>query len=215
MIISLGLLIRSFCIGFVIATPVGAASILCLRRILTQGYIVGFLSALGIAIGDLFYISVAVFSLNAISDPIIRYQAFIKLAGGIILVFIGTKIFLKVKAVAACPLYGINYFHALTSTFLLTISNPFIIIFLAAILTSIGIQEAPDTIIDSVTLISAAFAGSMSWWVIIIGSVLFFKYQPNPNTLKIINKVSGALLSIAGLLFIIKSMISFNYIPSI
>ena len=215
MVVDIGLIIKSFFIGFILATPVGASSIICMRRLLTKGYTEGFVSALGIAFGDLFYASIAVFSLSVISDLIIKYQIPIRFIGGAILLVLGSAVYIKKKPIIACSLQQVNYFKLFSSTFFLTISNPLIIIFLATILTTMGMQRSPETTLGVLTMLFCIFAGSISWWVLIIGGCLIFKYQPTPSVIQIINKASGALLILSGIIFVIKSIHMFLSIKSV
>ena len=206
MAISIGLIIKGIFTGFILATPVGASSVICMRRLLTKGHAEGFVSALGIAFGDLFYASIAMFSLSVISDLIIKYQIPIRFIGGIVLLILGIKIFIKKKPIIACSLEQINHFRNFSSTFFLTISNPLIIIFLATILTTMGMQKAPETTFGILILLLCVFAGSISWWILIIGGCLVFNYQPTPAVIQRINKVSGILLVLSGVIFFTKSI---------
>ena len=206
MTINIELLLKSYFIGFILATPVGAASIVCMRRLLTRGYIAGIVSALGIATADVFYASIAAFCISIVQEPIVKYQWLIRLGGGVILLLLGTKVYLKKRPVMSCSIVGINYFKVFSSTFLLTLSNPLIIIFLAAILTSIGIQQAPSSVFETISFMGCVFSGSISWWIFIIGALFLLKYRPTPSIIQIINKISAALLFVSGIYFVIKSI---------
>ncbi|HEV8546672.1 MAG TPA: hypothetical protein VGQ64_10290 [Candidatus Limnocylindrales bacterium] len=46
------LLVRGFILGFTIAAPVGPMSLLCIRRTLGDGRVVGIVSGMGIATAD-------------------------------------------------------------------------------------------------------------------------------------------------------------------
>ena len=58
--------IRGLIIGFSIAAPVGPIGVLCIRRTLASGRLVGLLSGLGAATADAFYGSIAAFGLTFI-----------------------------------------------------------------------------------------------------------------------------------------------------
>ncbi len=58
---------RGLAIGFAIAAPVGAIGLLCIRRTLASGRLVGFMTGLGAATADAFYGAVAALGLTAIS----------------------------------------------------------------------------------------------------------------------------------------------------
>ena len=207
MIIDITLMIKSFLVGFIIATPAGAASIMCLRRLLSQGPLAGAISALGISVADIVFITLASYSLTMVSGFLLTYQNIIRCLGGIIVILFGIRILLKKHFVVSCPLKQTKYLKLFSTTFFLTISNPMVIMFLTTILTSIGLKEAPSNALDAITLISWAFLGSYTWWILIIGSMIFFRFKPKPNFVWHINKISGILLVICGISFLIKSII--------
>ena len=210
MLIDFELLFKSFAIGVVIATPIGAASILCMRRLLIKGPFAGFVSALGIATADMIYVAIATFGLSTFSGIILQHQPIIRLGGGTILIAWGLKLLFMKNRTDVCSIAETNYLKDFGSTFFITLSNPMIIMFLATILTTIGIQETPDTAIDAITLIAWVFAGSLSWWIGIIGFMIILKYKPMPSILDTTNKVSGALLVGFGALFLVKGILKFS-----
>ena len=211
MLIDFELLIKSFIVGFVIATPIGAASILCMRRLLIKGPLAGLVSALGISTADAIYTAFATFGLSAVSGFIMNHQPLIRVGGGALLLLWGIKLLLKKQPKTFCRLTETKYLKSFGTTFFLTLSNPMIIMFMATILTSIGIRETPGTLIDALTLLGCVFAGSISWWIIIIGIMIFFRYRPTPSILDNTNKISGGLLLFIGSSFALKGIIKFFF----
>src|SRR5690348_14026684 len=94
----LSFLYRGLLIGFSIATPVGPIGILCIRRTLVDGRATGFVSGLGAAVADAFYGAVAAFGLTAISDVLVRQEMWLRLLGGLFLVYLGVKTFVAPPA---------------------------------------------------------------------------------------------------------------------
>ena len=201
------LLFKGFCIGFIIATPVGAASILCMRRLLIQGPLAGFFAAIGISTADTFYTLLAMFSLSIVSNIIITYQSLIRICGGMLLVGLGIKFFFKKKPIALKHIQKIRHFRIFSSTFFLTLSNPMVIMFLATFLSSIGLENASESLLGTTTILVGVFCGSFSWWIGMISLSRFFHYHITIDTLNRINKISGALLFFSGLLFFVKSFL--------
>ena len=87
--------IKGMIIGLSIAVPVGPIGILCIRRTLTQGRLIGFLSGLGAATADAFYGAIAGFGLTVLSDLMMGHQTGLRLIGGGLLCIIGVKTFLS------------------------------------------------------------------------------------------------------------------------
>ena len=82
---------RGLAIGFAIAAPVGAIGLLCIRRTLADGRLVGFVSGLGAATADAIYGAVAALGLTAISSAIVAQQSVVRLVGGVFLCFLGVR----------------------------------------------------------------------------------------------------------------------------
>src|SRR4030095_1284897 len=88
------LFLRGLGIGFCIAAPVGPIGVLCIRRTLADGRMAGLVSGLGAAVADAIYGAIAAFGLTAISDTLVAQQTWLRLGGGVFLIFLGTKTFL-------------------------------------------------------------------------------------------------------------------------
>jgi LysE type translocator. len=88
---NISFLAKGLIIGFSIAAPVGPVGILCIRRSLSQGYLVGFFTGLGAATADALYGFIAGFGLTIISNILVSQQMGLKLMGGFIFVLFGIK----------------------------------------------------------------------------------------------------------------------------
>jgi threonine/homoserine/homoserine lactone efflux protein len=88
-------LVKGAIIGFSIAAPIGPIGILCIQRTLANGRLAGFVSGLGAATADGLFGAVAAFGLTAISDILIGQQFWLRLSGGIFLLYIGIRTLLS------------------------------------------------------------------------------------------------------------------------
>src|SRR5688572_32852585 len=68
------LLARGLVLGFTIAAAVGPISLLCIRRTLAEGRVVGLASGLGVATADATYGAIAAFGLTAITDLLVDWR---------------------------------------------------------------------------------------------------------------------------------------------
>ena len=87
--------LRGLIIGFSIAAPVGPIGVLCIRRTLAEGRLTGFLSGLGAASADMLYGAVAAFGLTAVQDLLLGGADWLRLAGGIFLLYLGVRTFVS------------------------------------------------------------------------------------------------------------------------
>jgi len=75
--------------GIAIAAPVGPVNVLCASRTLFKGRSSGLVSGLGAAAADALYGAVAAFSITFVIDFLRREEFYIRIVGGILIVFFG------------------------------------------------------------------------------------------------------------------------------
>ncbi|HEY9863167.1 MAG TPA: LysE family transporter [Candidatus Obscuribacterales bacterium] len=189
---NISFLAKGLIIGFSIAAPVGPVGILCIRRSLSQGYLVGFFTGLGAATADALYGFIAGFGLTIISNILVNQQMELKLMGGLFLCYLGLKIALeKPTQQSANPSEKI--ISAYASTFFLTVTNPITILSFIAIFAGLGVGNK-NNYWDAATLVFGVFLGSALWWLILVSGVSLFRDQVNTHSLQWINRISGIII---------------------
>ncbi len=191
---------RGLAIGFAIAAPVGAIGLLCIRRTLADGRLVGFVSGLGAATADAVYGAVAALGLTAISSAIVAQQSAVRHVGGIFLCYLGVRIALSHPAVDANPGAARGLAAAFGSTFALTLTNPTTILSFAAVFAGLGLGTTASDRGSAVLMVCGVFTGSALWWLLLSGTVGFFRRALTPARLRWVNRLSGALLAGLGVL---------------
>src|SRR5437868_1983392 len=86
------LFFKGILIGFAIAAPVGPVGILCIRRTLSNHKVLAVLTGVGSACADVFYGTIAAFSLVSITDYITRNEFYLKLFGGVLIFWVGFSV---------------------------------------------------------------------------------------------------------------------------
>lgn len=190
-------LLRGFIIGISMAAPVGPIGVLCMRRTLSDGKLTGFLSGLGAATADMIYGAVAAFGLTFLMDLLIGQVIWLKLVGGIFLLYLGMKTFLSNPAEQAAQGNRNGLLGAYLSTLFLTMTNPmtilsFIAIFAAAMPSSTG--NSP------LVLVAGVFAGSAFWWLALSFGVGLMRERLSPNLMLWINRLSGLVITTFGVI---------------
>ena len=193
-------LLKGILLGFSIAAPVGPIGVLCIRRTLTDGWASGLVSGLGAATADAFYGSVAGFGLTFISSLLIGQQTWISLIGGLFLCYLGIRTLLSKPAETAASASGQGLLGSYVSTLFLTLTNPMTILSFAAIFTGVGITNSAGDYTSSALLVGGVFIGSTLWWLTLAGGASLFRDKFNTNALRWINRISGVVLTIFGLL---------------
>ena len=101
-------LLRGFLIGLSIAAPVGPIGVLCIRRTLAEGRVVGFVSGLGAATADATYGAIAGFGLTFVSALLVQQQRWIHLVGGVFLLYLGFTTFRSVPSERAAVVKSVE-----------------------------------------------------------------------------------------------------------
>src|SRR5688572_4456497 len=188
------LLVRGFVLGFTIAAAVGPISLLCIRRTLAEGRLVGLVSGLGVATADATYGAIAAFGLTAVTDLLVDARRILGIVGGLFLLWLAWRTFTAVPGEAARPegtarrgLPG-----AYLSTLGLTLTNPMTILSFAALFVGLGVTGGDA--LGATLLTLGVFAGSAAWWVILVGVVGAFRTRITPRGLRRVNMASGLLI---------------------
>lgn len=202
--------LRGVLLGFSIAAPVGPIGVLCIRRTLANGRLVGLVSGLGAATADAFYGSVAAFGLTAISALLLEQRLWLRLVGGAFLLYLGVRTLLarpaqtgETPVVQADRLGGLA--GAYGSTLFLTLTNPMTILSFAAIFAGLGVASTSGAYGAAGLLVLGVFVGSGLWWLILSGVVGVFRAKMGPRELRWVNWLSGGIILVFGMLALLSA----------
>jgi threonine/homoserine/homoserine lactone efflux protein len=193
-------LLKGVAIGFAIAAPVGPINLLCLRRSLSDGRRVGFVSGLGAAAADTTYGTVAAIGLTAVTDFLVDYHSWLQLLGGLSLLLLGFYIMRThaPRREAAAPVHVGRLRDAFVSTYVLTLANPMTIIAFAGVFTGLGLGWQTGRTGDALELIGGVFTGSSLWWLNLALLAGTFGRHLGDGTLRWINRSSGGIIAAFG-----------------
>lgn len=194
--------LRGLVIGFSIAAPVGPIGVLCIRRTLAEGRLAGFLSGLGAASADMFYGAVAAFGLTAIQDVLLGQSGWLRIFGGIFLLYLGVKTFFSKPAERAAKDSRSSrggLFGAYLSTFFLTITNPLTILSFLAIFAGLRLGESSGNSLSASFMVLGVFLGSAAWWLALSTGVSFLREKFTPALLAWVNRLAGVIIIAFGL----------------
>ena len=190
--------------GIAIAAPVGPIALLCIRRTLAQGRLIGLATGFGAATADGLYGMVAAFGLTALSDLLVNNTNFLQLIGGIFLCYLGLTAFFSKPTVASTALASSNsppsslppssLLPAYASTLALTLTNPATILSFVAIFAGLGITQTSYA--SSVTLVFGVFTGSVLWWLVLVSGVIYLRNRLTPQRLAQFNQVSVKIFGV-------------------
>ncbi|NJM88346.1 MAG: LysE family transporter [Hydrococcus sp. RU_2_2] len=197
---ALNLFVKGLAIGLAIAAPVGAIGVLCISRTLRQGYLAGFVSGLGAATADGIYGCIAGFGLTFIADFLRDRLVWLHLIGGLFLCYLGLKTFLSRPHYLTIFSTSNSLIGAYLSTFFLTIINPMTILSFTVIFASAGLTKATNNYSSALITVLGVFLGSVLWWIILSSCVSLFRTKLDSTKLQLLNRISGIVIIIFGLL---------------
>ncbi len=201
----LPLLLKGGAIGLAISVPVGPIGVLCIQRTLAGGRIVGLVSGLGAATADAIYAAVAALGLVFISETLIGRQPLLRLIGGGILILLGIRILLSRPPEESAPEERVGLGGAYVSTFVLTLTNPLTILFVAAIFAGLGAATESGELTEAAPLVLGVFLGSALWWFLLSGGVSLFRDRVTPRMMRWVNLGSGTIIALFGAAAVIAS----------
>lgn len=203
-------------VGLAIAAPVGPIAILCIRRTFAQGRMIGFVTGLGAATADALYGSIAGFGLTYLSSFLVQQQAWLRLAGGLFLLYLGVRTLFRRPAEVEGTKEAKGYLEAYFSTFFLTLTNPMTILSFTAVFAGlgIGIQDRAGYRAAG-WLVLGVFAGSASWWLILSGLVGTLRKKMDVRNLTWVNRISALVILAFGMIALLGFFAPSKVVPSI
>ncbi len=186
--------LRGLIIGLSIAAPVGPIGILCIRRSLAQGQASGFVSGVGAATADAVYGFIAAFGLTFVSSVLIGQKFWIRLVGGVFLLFLGIKTMLAEPSGAGETSFRRSLIGAYASTFILTLTNPMTIISFTAIFAGIGVGGMEGSYLSAGLVVGGVFCGSATWWLALSTTVSLFRKRFSVKVMRLVNRIAGSIL---------------------
>jgi len=195
-----GLFLQGSLIGFSVSVPIGPVGVVCIQHSLRRGLIAGLAAGTGAALADAFFGCMAVFGVSLLSRFFFYYQMWLQFAGALILWYLGIKIFKSHPPPIATPTGSCSHKRIFLSTFVLTLTNPFTLLWFAAIYASMGIAPSNDGVLPGIVLTLGVLIGAAIWWFFLtFGVIMIGKKYPLSSSL-LFNRISGGILTFCGFL---------------
>jgi threonine/homoserine/homoserine lactone efflux protein len=200
----LGVLYRGIVLGLMIAAPVGPVGLLCIRRTVQKGLLIGFATGFGAAFADALFSAVAAFSVAAILDLVQNYKLSIHVLGGAFLLIVAWHTWHDTprqpqEDAPERRLLGRlgsrlgNTAKALVGSFIITLTNPVTLFAVLAVVATFGGLRSHG---EAIIIVSGVFTGSALWWLILSCGVALVRHRLTENTVKWINRATGVALAV-------------------
>jgi len=189
--------LKGIVVGIIIAVPVGPVGVMCVRRTIFASRLAGLISGVGAATGDAMFGFIAAFGLTFISDLLIGYQQWLRVAGGVYLIWVGGSALLAPPEITPRSPRSAEI-RDFVSTFALTLSNPITILVFLGVFSAIGLSGEEATLDRAAILVLGVWLGSLLWWLTVSFGLgrLFRAFEP--RYLGWINRGSGTILLVSG-----------------
>lgn len=191
-----------------VLTP-GPGVFAIIAKSLNSGVLSAFSIALGMIIFDLFYLILACYGLSKIAKSGALLFLSIRLIGSIYLIYLGWKMFTIVTHLTknqsdfSNKKKIINFSQTFLQGALIGVSNPKVILFYLAFLPNFVDLNNLTTIkliIIIFLTIAAAFTGVST---LTLGASFIKKFVYSPKGAKMLNRVSGSLMILAGIYLLV------------
>jgi threonine/homoserine/homoserine lactone efflux protein len=201
-VIWLEILIKGIVLGFLASIPLGPIGIICIQRTLGKGKLSGFISGLGAASADTLIAIIAGLGLSFVIKFFNSNSNILVILGGIILIFLGVRIFLKspVKQVRERKMKKNNLYTDYLSVLILTLSNPLTIFVFIAIFAGLNIVYGANGFILKILIFSGIFIGASFWWFLLTSFVNIYRAKFRLKNLCWLNKITGGIIIAFGVI---------------
>lgn len=197
-------LIKGFIVGMGASIPLGPLGVLCVQKTLSKGRNSGFITGMGASVSDTFYAAICLMGLAFIQRLIDENIEWVMLFGGVIIVLIGLKIFLtnpikQIRQKNKTKKHVEDFFEA----FFMTITNPGAIFLILGLMAAVGIDTQSQGEVSNSGIFAAlwgVFLGSAAWWFILSTSINVFRKKFRIKQLMMINRISGIVIMVLGLI---------------
>jgi threonine/homoserine/homoserine lactone efflux protein len=185
--------IKGLAAGFIVAVPLGPVGILCFRRVLREGRLVGILTVVGAGLADAIYGTAAAFGLRALTHALTAHREALRAAGGIFLLFLGIRMIRSREVEPKPESSARDVSSAFLTAFLLMIANPSIMISFLGVFAVLDLGSVSG-FSDLAWLGPAVFLGSAAWWGVYSLAKWRFKDKLSVAVLRAIDVSAGALI---------------------
>lgn len=193
----MGIFYRGLILGIMMAAPVGPIGLLCIRRTIQKGLLIGFVTGLGAAFADTLFGAVAALGVTVILEFIQHYNTYIRCLGGAFLFFIAWHTWHDTPKQPQQDPRVTGALKALISGFAITMTNPVTIFAILAVVATFGNIQKHN---DAVTIVGGIFAGSTLWWILLSGGIAMVRGHFTENRVIYINRITAIVLAVLAVL---------------
>ncbi len=214
----LDFMFKGILIGIIASAPMGPVGILCIQRTLNKGRWYGFITGVGAAVSDVIYALIVGLGMSFIMEPLQnpKYQFALQISGSIILLLFGIFCFLTnpTKKIHKSGNTKGSLLHNGLTAFLVTFSNPLIILLLMATFAQFAFVQ-PSQPFEMIVGFTCIPLGALIWWYGLTWLVDKIRGKFDVNGILIINRIIGSVVILFSLIMLVGTIFNLYHLPSI
>lgn len=194
----LSIIFKGMLIGIIASAPMGPVGVLCLQRTINKGRWYGFVTGCGAALSDLIYALLTGYGMSFVFDYVSNNIFYLQLFGSILLLLFGIYTFNSnpVKALRAPSGNKGSYLHNFLTAFIVTLSNPLIILLFIGLFARFSFVEQGELVSETVTGYLSIVCGALLWWFVLTRVVSKVRAQFNLRGIWMLNRLIGVIVMI-------------------
>lgn len=201
-------LLKAILIGICVAMPIGPVLVLVLERTLSRGRWTGVVTGIGSATVDTSYAAAGIFALSLVSSFIDKYESWLMLGGGVLVIVIGCVMAFSNSDSAKLSgeeKTGLSAAGSALQAMGCALSNPGAIAVMFAALALAGLESSKiQAPVWSILL--CVFCGEMLYWTVLTGVVSHFVHVTG-ETLRKLSRIAGFVVMGLGVILLIRGLI--------
>ena len=202
----LELILQGIIIGIIASAPMGPVGILCIQRTLKKGRWYGFVTGIGAAFSDIIYALITGLGMSFVMDLITNptNKFWLQISGSVVLMLFGVYCWKSNPAshVHQSSQNKGSYSHNGFTAFLLTFSNPLILLLFMASFAQFNFV-IPNHPFEMSFGYIGIFGGALMWWFGLTWLVDKIREKFDIDGISILNKIIGAVVVIFSLIVLV------------
>jgi hypothetical protein len=202
----LELILKGIIIGIIASAPMGPVGILCIQRTLKKGRWYGFVTGIGAAFSDIIYALITGLGMSFVMDLITNptNKFWLQISGSVVLMLFGVYCWKSNPAshVHQSSQNKGSYSHNGFTAFLLTFSNPLILLLFMASFAQFNFV-IPNHPFEMSFGYIGIFGGALMWWFGLTWLVDKIREKFDIDGISILNKIIGAVVVIFSLIVLV------------
>lgn len=179
-------------------TP-GPTMLTTIAKSLSTGFWSGFNYNLGVVVGDLIFLMLAIFGLQIVAELLGEVFVVVQYGGAAYLLWLGIKLWLaKPVAIDAAPVRSKGLLHEAMTGILVTLGNPKVILFYSALLPSfvdLAALTAADVLLLSAIVVVSILVVNNAYGLMASRARHVFR---SPKAMRTMNRCAGSVMIGAG-----------------